>query len=969
MKINSNRFLIVSVIISATLGFNKIAISQEVLPQIVYIKLEQNQAEIYKSSKKNAILGELESISNGNVTQAIQNKHLDKLFTSGMLKKGVNSTDIQTSINELKKWVKVVLPFNQDPIQFSQKWKNRKGIVSITPHFVRKLTELPNDPLFEKYSFIYNAMKFPDGWGYSKSDTSIIIAIVDSGVNYNHEDLKNKLWINRDEIPDNGIDDDKNGWIDDDKGWDFWESGSLNGTIVEDNNPLVGFQDHGTHVAGIAAAETNNSLGISGAGWNAKYMAIKAGGTKDNPNVIAYGYEGIVYAMINGADIINCSWGGNGSSQFEQDIVNAAFASGCIIIAAAGNEDQESIYFPAAYKNVVSVGSVFSSFSKSPFSNYGYDLDVTAVGNSIYSSSFNNDYVSKSGTSMAAPFVSGLAALVKSKNPDWNAKQIINQIRVSSTYTDPSNLSKYNGKLGRGTINANWALYRVYPGFIINDFKLVNSEGGKLRPNQSGVIKITLEQVATNDLETDFTVTTLTSGIALTNTVKKIPNLGLNETIEYEIGISLTEDFSPFTVPVFKMKFQQFSQGYIDYHYVSYDELIYEEHNNSEIHVSMASDGTVGFVDPINSNGGIGFIPKETNDLLDDPQNILYSSSLMIRQGQFVADRAINTNSTDKDIVPINLYEISEKENRKIGLGNAEILHSNVPALQIQTKSFTINEPDVNQVLWINYLLSNPTPNTVDSIFVGMFADWDIDDYTINKVGFIENDNLIYAFNPETEQYAGIALLNRIGGALAIDNAFEGEETDLDFGLYYSSSSPNSLNGFTKAEKLKAMNAGLKKTELVKGTDVSVIIYSDRFDIPAQSKASFGFIWVYGNSLEEMKAQFEAAKTYDLFPITNPETVSNESLAELKPKEFSILGNYPNPFNPSTNLKIESGKSGEVKLEVFDILGKVVSSQSFLVQSGLTKYAISMSEQASGIYFARIYFDGRIYQHKMMLIK
>jgi len=966
---NIHRFISLLLINIVALVWNFVATAQEIIPQVVYIKIDQNPADVYKSAQKNTILGELESISNGNVTPAIQNKHLDKLYNSGILKKGVSASDIQTSIIELKKWVKVVLPFDQDPIQFSKKWKNRKGISAIVPHYLRTIADVPNDTIYSSSKFNYEKMFFPEAWDASKSDTSIVIAIVDSGVNYNHEDLENKLWINRDEIPNNGIDDDSNGWIDDDKGWDFWESGSLSGTIVEDNNPNGNFEDHGTHVAGIAAAEVNNEIGLPGAGWNARYMAIKAGGTKDNPRVIAFGYEGIVYAMLNGADIINCSWGGNGSSQFEQDIVNAALASGCVIVAAAGNENTESVYFPAAYPGVIAVGSASSSFSKSSFTNYGYRLDVMATGSLIKSTSFNHNYSTKSGTSMSSPFVSGMAALLKSTHPDWTPKQIRNQLRASSTYLDPVNSDEYKGKLGRGMINGKNAFNRVYPGFIVTNFRLENSEGQKLRPNQSGFIRITLEQTGLSNVNTDFKFSTETKGIQLVNPNRSIPNLGLGGTIDFDIAIELSSDFSPFTVPVFEVIFQQFNFGYIDYNYISYDELIFEEHNNSGIKVSMASDGTVGFVDPLNSKGGVGFIPKETNNITDDPQNILYSSSLMIRQGQNIADRAINTNGTDEDIVPVNFYEITNSGDQRNGIGNAAINHNQIPALEIQTKSFTIDKPDVNQVLWLNYLITNQTSNTVDSIFVGMFADWDIADYSANKVGYLSEEQLIYAFDSETEQYAGMAILNPIGGALAINNAFDGTETDVDFGLYYSSSSPNTLNGFTNSEKVKSLNSGFKKTSINTGTDISAVIYSSKFDIPSGSKASFGFVWVYGKSLEEMKTQFEAAKTYNLFTITTPETVSNEFLADLKPKEFSIQGNYPNPFNPSTNLKIESGKSGEVKLEIIDILGKVVSSQSFLVQSGLTNHSISLTEQASGIYFARIYFDGRIYQQKMMLIK
>lgn len=949
--------------------FTSNGFSQEVVKGWVYVKFEQTNNPLRKQAV-NQIQQELLVATQSELKPVFRNEILSGLQKQRLLKKS-KSTKVDSLISVLSQWQKVQIPFYESSEQFIAKWKNRKGIDAMNPVYIRQLTDIPNDPLYLNSTMkaSYERQYFAQGWDKSKSDTSIVIAIVDSGVNYNHEDLQSKMWRNWDEIPNNGIDDDENGWIDDDKGWDFWESGEAGINNSEDNDPNGQWEDHGSHVAGIAAAESNNLLGLPGAGWNAKYMAVKAGGTQENPRSIAFGYEGILYAAANGADVINCSWGGSGSSQMELDVINTALELGCLIVAAAGNDGQENIYFPAAYPGVLAVGSMSSSLYKSSFSNYGYRLDVMATGQSITSASFANKYAIKSGTSMATPFVSGLAALLKSYYPDWTPAQYINQIRASSTYIDPANLAVYKGKLGRGGINAEKVLGSAYPGFRVIEFKLFSLEGNKLRPNQQGVAKMTIEQTGISDVDTDFSVTTSTSGVYLSGNSKKLPNIGVGNTIQLEIPIELSENFSPFTIPVFKIEFKQSKVGYVDYNYISYDELVYEEHNNGNIRVSVASDGTVGFVDASNSRGGIGFIPKVVHSADEDPHNMLFSASLMIREGVQIADRAINTSSSSTDIIPETFYSMSNEGNIEKGFGISDISRIGMTSLHIQTRSFTINESDVSQVLWLNYFVTNPSDVTADSIFVGMYADWDIEDYILNKINYLPDEKFMYVYDEDEKHFAGIAILNPIGGALAIDNAYDGTETDTDFGVYYSSSDPSTYNGFTKTEKLKAMSAGLKKTTIPESKDVSFSIYSEKFDIPAGKSASYGFVWVYGRSFDELMSQFNASKNYSLFTITTPETVRNEEEVQNKFSTFSILGNYPNPFNPTTNLKIISPNQTKTHLLIFDVLGRIVSQKEVSLHSGENSIPIDLGIYSSGLYLVRMNYQDKWYKHTMLYLK
>lgn len=250
-------------------------------------------------------------------------------------------------------------------------------------------------------------------------DSSVVVAVIDTGVDYTHEDLKDNIWVNTKEIPGNGIDDDGNGYIDDVYGVDL-ETGRDSG--MDDNG-------HGTHVAGIIAA-SNNHIGVVGLAYNVKLMPIKAGMASGffTQSQIA---KGILYAYNNGADVINMSFGGRASDIAVQDALETAYTR-CVLVAAAGNDGapNEGLLarptYPAALSYVMGVMSVDMRGVESGFTNYdvvpynSVEYEVYAPGSQILSTIPGNRYATWSGTSMAAPYVSAMAALLRSAYPDTN---------------------------------------------------------------------------------------------------------------------------------------------------------------------------------------------------------------------------------------------------------------------------------------------------------------------------------------------------------------------------------------------------------------------------------------------------------------------------------------------------------------------------------------------------------------------
>ena len=288
------------------------------------------------------------------------------------------------------------------------------------------------------------------GWNHNLNNgkapggsSDVVIAIIDTGVDYNHLDLRNNIWVNTAEIPDNGIDDDNNGYVDDIYGWN----------CVGDNNDPMDDNGHGTHVAGIAAAE-NNKIGTVGVAYNCKIMVLKAGNSSGyfNNSDIA---EAVQYAYMNGASVINMSFGGSSLSSAVEEALENAYNQ-CVLVAAAGNDalcnnlscpthKRLGISYPAALPYVIGVMSCnkngtnisnFSNFDHYPFGNIEYE--VYACGEGIPSTWPNNKYAMLSGTSMAAPTVTGIAAVLRATYTDrdtYSNKFIQSQIVNTGTKT------------------------------------------------------------------------------------------------------------------------------------------------------------------------------------------------------------------------------------------------------------------------------------------------------------------------------------------------------------------------------------------------------------------------------------------------------------------------------------------------------------------------------------------------------
>jgi subtilisin family serine protease len=361
---------------------------------------------------------------------------------------------------------------------------------------------VPNDPMVTQ-QYTHARIRSYEAWDYIQGSYDVKVGITDSGVKWNHPDLRANIWINPAESPGmtinwdagtisggNNTDAGEGGnKIDDLVGWDFYNN---------DNNPIQTYaaNDHGTHVAGCAGAVGNNAIGVVGTSPIVSIISCKGASNTSPSTGISYAYDQVKYAAEVGADIVNASWGSTGTGAYPNSIVNYATNLGALVVSAAGNENTEhnASYqdYPADCTNALCVASTGQNDIKSSFSDYGTPIDICAPGEGILSTIIaGNGYDAYDGTSMASPVAAGVAALVKALNPELTPAQIMQRIQLTADNIDDMN-PDYIGKLGAGRINAFAAtMYDKIPNITIDDTIVEEFSGdGDTIPNPGETIRL-----------------------------------------------------------------------------------------------------------------------------------------------------------------------------------------------------------------------------------------------------------------------------------------------------------------------------------------------------------------------------------------------------------------------------------------------------------------------------------------------
>ena len=409
---------------------------------------------------------------------------INALETSSFLSELTNRFDV-ISIEPIRKGKKAAegpillsLPFDQDPqelLVFLSICKQvsmvemddygstdgKQRVVPSDPDYTMQWA-LDNNGTFSLSPATAGAdISMEQAWEIEQGDSSILVAVIDSGNKMDHPDFAGRLWTNYNEIPSNDLDDDSNGFVDDVQGWDF---------AYTDNLPADDM-GHGTNVAGIIGLAANNGSGLAGVDWNCKLMILK-GLNAANFGYYSWWASAIYYAVDNGANVINMSLAGNASSGILQSAITEAVNNGVTVVASMGNTNTSTKRYPAGCNGVIAVGATDPDDSRSqPFfwgassgSNYGTHISVVAPGNFIYGADFASDTnysLYWGGTSQAAPHVSGVAALLLAQDPGRSPSDI--KLILEETAEDmvgpiSEDVPGFDAYFGHGRINAYEAL-------------------------------------------------------------------------------------------------------------------------------------------------------------------------------------------------------------------------------------------------------------------------------------------------------------------------------------------------------------------------------------------------------------------------------------------------------------------------------------------------------------------------------
>lgn len=438
------------------------------IPGLLLVKFKSGIANNLGAKKAGINLTGIASVDQLN--QRYNAKGLNKVFAGE-----TSPPPPGSSLLDLSGFYEIEFPEESDLQQLIAAYTKDPNLESVETVKMCPVDVTPNDPDASSQWHLnyYNDADVDayEAWNFETGDTSIILGILDTGVLWYHPDLAGNIWTNSGEIPGNGIDDDGNGYIDDVRGWDFVAGGYLCNSAggedcsLPDNDPKD-FDGHGTHVSGIAAAVTNNSTGGAGlaGGWypskkGCRIMPLRIGWNATNGNgyvSMDYAASAVNYARIKGVTAINCSWGSSYNSALNTAITNA-LNQGIVFCKSAGNDntDYTDDFLITTFPQVLAIAATDRYDHKASFSNYGDWIDISAPGDAIrstYAFNYGSTYAILSGTSMAAPMVTGMVGFLRSKVSGLSIAQVTSLIEDYSDDIDALNPT-YAGQLGAGRIS------------------------------------------------------------------------------------------------------------------------------------------------------------------------------------------------------------------------------------------------------------------------------------------------------------------------------------------------------------------------------------------------------------------------------------------------------------------------------------------------------------------------------------
>jgi len=811
------------------------------------------------------------------------------------------------------------------------------------PHYLQKPLYIPNDPAAEspiRPQYYLKTLRAYAGWDTSKGDTNIVIGIIDTGIDSDHPDLQGNIKYNYAD-PIDGIDNDNDGYTDNFRGWDIGDN---------DNNPTSSgfYSHHGTRVAGFAAAVSDNGLGVAGVGFKCKFLPIKI---NKNNGIWTMSYESIVYAADHGCRIINCSWKTDGVGQYEQDIINyATINKNALVIAAAGNDGNEGVIYPASLTYVLSVAATNSLDIKWVNSSYGINIDVCAPGEGVYSPKFDDAYGSGSGTSFAAPIAAGCAAIIMAHFPSYNALQVGEQLKVTADNIDTlSGNIPFAGKLGSGRINLFRALTDTFPSILLTQKNITDGKDDVFMANDT----LSISGIFTNYLTPTSNLTvTLTSSSPYINIIDSTVNLGViatmttadNNANPFTVKIL---DSIPYNVPI-EMKLNYNDGSYTAFEYfmlaVNHD---FVNISINDVATTITSKSRIGYNEDLQLEGlGFTYLGEQ----------LLYEAGLMIGNSiTQVSDNVRIGSELDNDfalvaparkVIPpvvsdFDVEGIFNDDSAGVGILNVSVEHN----------AFAWSSPADAKYIIVEYNIVNNGSGPLNGLYAGIFADWDIMDPFLNRASFDAFNKMGYAYSTQAgSPYAGIKLLT---GGTVMHYAIDRDGSNGSINIY----------NYSTEEKFQSLSSNrLNAGDDPGGNDVMDVVGTGPFDLLAGDTAIVAFALLAGDDLPQLRASAQAAQVkYDEY--ASPGTGLNNQSTTWQ----NQLKVYPNPSMGVFVLTIDELQFTNGELTIYDVLGQVLQKVALAGDSRSQKLEIDLSAHPSGIYHLQLITDRGISNKKIII--
>ena len=702
----------------------------------------------------------------------------------------------------------------------------------VQPRFVSKPMATPNDPLVAQ-QYHHALIKTFEAWDIEAGDTSILIGITDAGIQFDHQDLGN--WQFNYADPENGVDDDNNGYIDDIAGWN---------TASNNNNPTATLSPHGMFTTGLSNATVNNGIGIAGTAGSCRYVPIRI----DDAGGFNFGYEGIIYAAERGCQIINASWGNTFFDPMAADVVDyATNVKGCLIIAAAGNSGLNETYYPASYPGVMSVGAsgptdvIWSESTFSPF------MDIVAPGELLQSTWPFNGYDVSSGTSFSAPLVAGAAALVKSHFPTYNAAQIQERLRVTADtalfeLAGNDTVATY---LGAGRLNILRALSDPEkPGIRLINGTFNDNNDQVFIPGDTIRLQGDLFNHLANAQNLQVQLTCLSPFVAITSSNLSAGNVNTQTSFaipQNTLAFSVLPN-APYNLNV-DLRLDYYANGYHGW------EMLRVQVNNDylnitsgELSVTATSNGNIGYsADYAEAGSGIRFAGSES---------LIYSSSFMLgSSAQKMADNsyAETLPGYDRDFFRTQgiTFEPGNLNNLQSAFATDNAASSQLTIIQQVTAS-----PADENYINFNFTIQNNSGEAANGLHAGIFTDWDLPAVTENTLAWDAERKMSYVTSSGGAWMGWVFL----GTQNAHPYHFNNDGSNGSITLY---------DGFSNAEKFSALSGNV--TRNTASGEISALIGTESFNLNSGDSLQLRFALVGGNTLEELTEAANSAIVRDRF--------------------------------------------------------------------------------------------------------